>query len=153
MDPAITAALIAAGAGIVGASVSAFAPELRLLIAGKVRANADLCAKWHCSWSGTPDAGADERIEDIVTIAKVRGEEFWGEATNTQYGGYKIKGRVSRSNLVTLHYEGLQLRQPLGGVVILKLSATRDVMRGHWYEYGREEEIVGGSTEWRKMSQ
>src|SRR5262245_30212036 len=135
MDPVVVAALIAAGAAIAGASLTAFASELRGLITGKVRVNADLCAKWRCTGYLTPTTGAEDNIEDIVTIAKVRGEEFWGEATNTQYGGYKLKGRVSRSYLVTLHYQGIEQRQPLGGVVIMKLSATRDVMKGQWYEY------------------
>lgn len=153
MDTTIIVATIGTAGGVIGAVLNNFAPEIRLLITGRARANADLLSKWRCRWSVRRDTSAESYIDDVVTISKVRGEEFWGEATNTQYGAYKLRGRVSRSSLVTLHYEGVDQRQPLGGVVIMKLNATRDVMNGCWYEYGRGEKIVGGPTVWTKASQ
>lgn len=151
MDTTIVAAIIGAAGAVIGAALKTVAPELRLLVTGRLRTNADLLGTWKCTWTVSPDARA-KYIDDIVTISKVRGEEFWAKATNTQYGAYKLRGRISRSSLVTLHYESVQQRQTLGGVVIMKLNATRDAMNGYWYEYGREEKIVGGATVWTKAS-
>jgi hypothetical protein len=70
--------------------------------------------------------------------------------TTPEYGDYTISGGLSRSNLVTLNYEGHGRRQPIGGVIILKLTLTRDRMEGQWWEYNTGEEFIGGSTTWKK---
>src|SRR2546427_3308599 len=141
MDTTVIAALIGAAGAVGGAVVKAVTPELKPLLTGKARANSDLVHRWNCRWSARPENGGDN-IDDVVTISKVWGEKFWGQGINAQYGGYVITGRISRSSLVTLHYTGVDQRQPLGGVVIMKLNATREEMNGYWYEYGREEKIV-----------
>jgi hypothetical protein len=33
-----------------------------------------------------------------------------------------------------------------------QLNATREEMNGYWYEYGREERIVGGPAVWKRNS-
>jgi hypothetical protein len=150
MDSTVIAAIIGAGGAIVVAVVTAFAPELKILLAGKARTNSDLIGKWNCTWHVRRESGENNTINDVVKISKVWGENLWAPGVNTVSGDYKITGRVSRSYLVTLHYEGDGRRQPLGGVVILKLNSTRDSMNGYWYQYGLEERIVGGSTTWTK---
>ena len=151
MELTIKVAIIGAVGAIVAAAIGALAPEIKALLTGKVRTNSDLVGKWSCGW--TVEQKTDEpHIDDIVQVSRVWGEKLWARGVNTKYGDYKITGRVSRSLLVTLHYEGLEQRQPLGGVVIMKLNAMRNEMNGRWYEYGRDEKIVGGPTTWKKAS-
>ena len=152
MDATVTAAIVAGISGFLGVIAKTFAPEFKLLITGKAGTNSDLVGKWNCIWFVRQETGEEKEITDIVSISRVRGEEVWARGINTQYGDYKITGRLSRSSLVTLHYEGVEQRQPLGGVIIVKLNATREEMNGYWYEYGRKEKIVGGPTVWKKAS-
>ena len=152
MDSTVLAAIFGAVGAIGGVVIKTFAPELRLLLLGKARTNSDLLGTWQCMWVVAQESGEDKRVTDIVEIEKAWGEEIVATGINTQYGDYKIKGRVSRSSLITLRYEGMKQRQPLGGVLILRLNATRDEMTGRWYEYGREEKIVGGSTVWARKA-
>jgi len=150
MDSSVTTIFAAVAGAAAGAAVKASAPYLGEVVAGKVRINSKLVGEWRCTWICPPEA-EEEKIDDRVTISKVRGERLWGLGDNTKYGGYKITGRVSPSLLVTLHYEGLNERQPLGGVVIMELYPTWDKMKGKWYEYGRKRMIIGGSTSWEKV--
>ena len=152
MDSSVQAAIVGAVGGVIGVVVKSFTPELKGLLLGKAKTNSDLVGTWECIWSLAQKTGEDKEteIQDRVKISRVRGEELWATGINTKYGDYKLTGRVSRSSLVTFHYEGVDQRQPLGGVVILKLNATRNEMTGRWYEYGKEEKIVGGRTVWKK---
>ena len=152
MDATVGAAIIGALGVTVGATVSAFAPEIKALLTGRARTNSDLVGKWKCTWFVEHELGEQKSIADIVQVSRVWGEKLWARGVNTEYGDYEITGRVSRSSLVTLHYEGVELRQPLGGVVIMRLNATRNEMNGYWYEYGRKEKINGGPTVWQKAS-
>jgi len=104
MDATVTSAIIAAIGAILGAIAKTLAPDLRLLLTGKTRTNSDLVGKWKCSWVVTRDTGEKKEINDIASISKVWGEELWAKGTNTEYGNYEIRGRISRSALVTLHY-------------------------------------------------
>ena len=151
MDSSVQVAIVAAVGGIIGAVVKALAPDLKVLLAGKARSNSDLIGTWDCAWFIRQTTGKEElAYDDIIKISKVWGEKLSATGVNTKYGDYKITGRVSRSSLVTLHYEGDDERQSLGGVVIMKLRATRDEMNGYWYEYGTEEKIAGGRADWKK---
>ena len=87
MDTAIIVAIIGAAGVVLGAALKTVAPELRLLVTGRVRANADLLSRWNCTWSFRPKSDRESPIDDVVVISKVRGEEFWGEGINTKYGG------------------------------------------------------------------
>jgi hypothetical protein len=147
MDDTTGKAVIAAISAIVGAIAKELAPELKPLLLGKARMNSDLIGKWNCTWSVKEDS---KEIPDKVEISRVWGEKIWAIGINTAYGDYRIVGRVSKSSLVTLHYEGVERRQPLGGVVILKLNAMRTEMTGSWYEYGRRERIIAGDTTWNR---
>ena len=143
-------AIILASATISAALIGVFAPDLRLLITGRNRINADLRGKWKCLW--IYENGDDyEEINDIVILKSVRGERFTAYAQNTQYGNYRLSGRVSRSSLVTLYYEGEGPRQPIGGVVILDLSPTRDKMQGYWHELNPERQFEFGRVSWEKI--
>ena len=142
MDPTVEAKIIGAAGVIIGAIVKAFAPDLKVLLTGKARTNSDLVGTWRCTWLVREQTGKETKIGDIVRISRVWGEKLWARGINTEYGDYKITGRVSRSSLVTLHYEGVERRQPRGGVLIMKLNAMREEMNGYWYEYGREEKSL-----------
>ena len=148
MDDTISKAMIAAISAIVGAIAKELAPLLPPLLSGNARMNFDLKGEWICTWVVNDDNPPTE-IPDKVDIFRVWGEKVWAKGTN-KVGNYRIAGRVSKSSLVTLHYEGIKQRQPLGGVVILKLNAMRTEMKGFWYEYGRRERIIGGPTAWNK---
>lgn len=154
MDSTVIAAIIGAVTTVLVAIITAFASELKVLLAGKAQINADLAGKWRCTWLLGKDQGDydKQQFEDLVKISKVLGEKISGAGVNNEYGNYKFAGRISRSSLVTLHYEGVEERQFLGGVIIMELNSTRTEMRGYWYEYGRERKIVGGTTVWQKLS-
>lgn len=154
MDSTLIAAIIGAISTILVGIVTAFASELKELLIGNARINADLIGKWRCTWLLDKDQAdyGKQQFEDLAKITKVWGEKIFGNGVNNEYGDYKFNGRISRSSLITLHYEGVEEKQFLGGVIIMELNPTRDEMRGYWYEYGRERKIVGGTTVWQKVS-
>lgn len=152
MDTAVLIAIIGAGGAIIGALIRAYAYEWKTLLSGRAGLHSDLVGPWNCSWTVTKGAETVREIVDVVNIARVWGETFRGGGASAQTGGYKFRGRISRSLLVTLHYEGVDSRQPLGGVVILKLNPTRRSMTGYWYQYQPDESIIGGRTTWEKSS-
>ena len=154
MNSTVIAAIIGAVTTVLVAIVTAFASELKVLLAGNARINADLVGKWRCTWFLEKDQGDydKQQFEDLAKISKVWGERILGNGVNNEYGDYKFAGRISRSSLITLHYEGAEEKQFLGGVIIMELNPTRNEMRGYWYEYGRERKIVGGTTVWQKLS-
>jgi hypothetical protein len=147
MDDTVTKVIIAAVSAIAGAIAKEIAPELKPLLFGKARVNSDLTGNWKAIWVVGED---NKEIKDRVELFRVWGEQVWAKGINSDYGDYRISGRVSKSYVVTLKYEGVERRQPLGGVVIMKLSSMRNEMKGFWYEYGRRERIVGGPTTWTK---
>jgi hypothetical protein len=149
MTDAETTAYITAGGAIVAAVITAYAADLRSVLSGRARANRDLLGKWDCAWTTTYPRRADA-ITDVVDVQKIRGERITATAHTPVYGGYALTGRVTVSNLVTIHYEGYGERGLLGGVVILQLNATRTEMTGHWYEHTPERSFVGGTVIWRK---
>jgi hypothetical protein len=155
MDPTLTAALIGLFGVLAGTLITIFSEELKSLVLRSGRANKDLLGRWRGTWCVTTKGKENleqlpEVITDVIIISKVVGERIVATANNTEYGDYTISGRVSRSNLVTLHYEGHGRRQPIGGVIILKLTPTRDKMEGQWWEYNTKEEFIGGGTTWTK---
>jgi hypothetical protein len=154
MDSTLIAAIIGAISTVVVAIVTAFASEIRELLTGNAQTNSDLVGKWKCTWLLDKELGDydKQQFEDLVKISKAWGEEISGIGINNEYGDYKFNGRISRSLLVTLHYEGTEEKQFLGGVIIMELNVMRNEMRGYWYEYGRERKIIGGSTVWKKAS-
>lgn len=154
MDGTVVAAIIAAVSTIIGAIVTAFASEIKDLVTGNAQTNADLIGKWRCTWLLEREQGdyGKQQFEDLAKVSKAWGERISGIGVNYEYSDYKFNGRISRSSLVTLHYEGTEEKQFLGGVVIMELNAARDEMRSYWYEYGRERKIIGGSTIWKKVS-
>jgi hypothetical protein len=143
-------ALIVASATVTAALIGVFASDLRLLLSGRARINADLLGQWNCTWIYQENEDYEE-IQDVVTIIRTRGEQFTADAQNTKYGNYRISGRVSRSSLVTLFYEGEGSRQPIGGVAILELAPTRNKMQGYWHELNPERQFETGKVSWVKV--
>jgi hypothetical protein len=143
----------AIASAVAGAVVLAFKDDILHMFINKMQVNDDLQGCWLCTWNvDNVDNGASEPIcyNDKVNLIRVRGEKFQAEGITTEFGNYNIEGRISKANLVTLHYGGVESRQALGGVAILIISATRLVMKGAWYEYGEGERIVRGTTKWEK---
>jgi hypothetical protein len=136
---------------ILGASITAvftlFPEETKALILGRRGRNRDLIGKWNCIWKVSNDG---KEIKDHILISKVAGERVLGTGKNTISGNYIISGRLSPSYLLTLTYCGVDKKSVLGGVVILELNATRDVMKGHWLQYRENREFHGGTTIWEK---
>jgi hypothetical protein len=143
-------ALIIAFGTITAALIGVFASDLRLFLSGRAKINADLLGKWNCTWIDEDNEDYEE-IQDIVTIIRTRDEQFTADAQNTKYGNYRISGRVSRSSLVTLFYEGEGSRQPIGGVAILELAPTRKKMQGYWHELNPERQFETGKVSWVKV--
>ena len=106
-----------------------------------------------CKWGFDPAIESkDQVLDDEVNITELRGEVIRLTARNNEWGDYILSGRISKSNVVTLTYEGTGNKQPLGGVVILELMPTRDEMRGRWIEYTSARHLVWGTTTWRKLT-
>lgn len=142
------AAIVSAIAGaLVTALFTIFGEETKSFFLGKQGRNKDLVGKWNCSWKVE---GKGKLTKDLVKVSKIRGDRVVAIGTNNAAGDYNISGRLSPSNLLTLTYEGTDRRSPLGGVIILELNATRDLMTGYWWEYGEKREFRGGATTWEK---
>lgn len=151
MTPAVDSmsAFIGAGGAITAALIAAYGQDMKALLSSSARANRDLLGKWDCTWTTSFPKRADA-ITDVVEVRRIRGERLIAEAHTPGYGTYKLTGRVTVSNLVTIHYSGAGERGPLGGVIILQVNATRSEMSGHWYEHTPERSFVGGTVIWRK---
>lgn len=149
MNPEVLTALIGLAGAVAGSIITAFSGEIKFALQGRLRRDSDLLGDWSCKWYVAP---SDFEISDRVVVEKVAGEKIIARAQNTEYGNYELVGRLSKSSLLTMHYEGKGKRQPLGGVIILTLNPTRDRLNGYWYEYGPEGDIIGGKTEWVKTA-
>lgn len=150
MGGEVIGSLIAGVAAIVGAVITAFSHEIKSLLLGKYGVNKDLKGRWKCQWT---EHGEKDEIVDSVKIVKVSGDKVSATATNAEYGDYAISGRISRSGMITMHYEGEGPKTPLGGVILLNLNATRSKAMGIWHEFSESGEIVGGLTMWTKENQ
>jgi len=152
MKTELAVALIGVAGTVAGALLNSFSAELKALAFGRLNRNKDLVGRWDCSWEGADVTGKRFHIQDIVNIGKISGDRVRALADTPGVGGYRLEGRISQSSLVTLFYEGLADRRPLGGVVILKLNPIRNEMHGYWHEYGPEGAIIGGETQWKKSA-
>src|SRR6266567_1266200 len=149
MTTEVTVAVIGFAGAIAGAIIKTFSEELKSLALGRFNRNKDLLGDWECKWTiETPEK--QHTISDTVTVHKVAGEKVSATAETPTIGRYRLAGRISESGLVTLTYGGQQDRRFLGGVVILKLNAGRDTLRGHWHECDKEGVFWGGDTTWQK---
>jgi hypothetical protein len=144
-----TVAAAVAGA-VAGAFGNAFAPALQDLIPGRPKPYKHLIGEWNCEWSIDVPTSKKERIRDAVTIQSISGERVKAVGVTPSIGRYRLTGRVSPSNLLTLFYEGVGDARLLGGVVILDVDAGGKEMKGYWYEYMKDRKCLGGTTRWRK---
>ncbi len=109
--------------------------------------HSDLAGRWRCEWNVSHDASYTIE-DDAVHIELVSGERIVAYGHNDDFGDYKLKGRVSRSGVVTFTYEGVGRKQPRGGVVIMELEPDRQFMAGYWVEYTRDRTFISGDTKW-----
>lgn len=146
----ITEIVSASAGAMVTAAITLFGDEIKsivLRISGKRRQNANLLGKWNCIWKVE---GEEKEIKDHVEISSARPERILAVGKNPESGNYVISGRLSPSHLVTLTYRGDDKKSLLGGVIILELNLTRDIMEGYWWEYDNHRKFIGGSTVWEK---
>lgn len=144
----LASALIGVGGAVAGTLITVYSDELKAIFMGRLKRNRDLLGDWDCTWTVDLPERAPP-YQDIVTINKVSGEAIRGVAYTRDVGPYRLSGRASESSRVTLFYEGLEGRRPLGGVIILELNAVRDEMRELWLEHHREGGLIGGATQWK----
>jgi hypothetical protein len=134
--------------GMVTGGITIFGESAKTLVSGKRARNRDLLGKWNCVWH--VEGHENEPIKDHVLISSIAGEEVVAFGKNTAVGNYKLTGKLSNSYLMTFIYGGEDRRIALGGVVILELNATRDVLKGHWWQYDENRNFCGGTTVWEK---
>jgi len=143
----IAAALIGAAGTIAGALIAAYREWFIDVFRG--RPHKGLIGDWQCKWDVKIPA-PEESIHDIVTIDKITAENVRGTGRTPDVGSYRLTGRLTDTNLMTLYYEGIESRRSLGGVAILHLDGDGNTMNGYWYEFRPDRKFIGGSTEWTK---
>jgi len=145
----ITVALIGLAGIIVGALLNMFADEIRGLVAGKKKKSGEFIGKWRCTWLCDYGARMNQTLEDTVEVTKVMGDKFLATGTNNN-GTYEMTGTIKNNDIILLYYTGDELRDALGGVIILASDKRRKNMTGRWDEYSEKEEFRGGTTTWQK---
>jgi hypothetical protein len=157
----IIAAIIGVIGGVITTLITVFRDDIRNLFSGKGGQHKSLVGRWQCKWFVDPGVGSIEvknaklLTSDAVNISELYKDRFSASGENPKYGNYKIDGRVSLANLVTLTWTGADERtENVGGVALLELNATWDEMNGYWYEYSRSgvREFYGGRTTWKRSS-
>lgn len=149
MSTEVIAALIGIAGTILGAILGVFKDDLRAKFSSTARDNADIIGPWAATWS--IDGATDPTpIHDSIQIKRVAGESVEGEGIFPNLGPYKIIGRLSPANLLTLTYEGIGTKRSLGGVIILHLNGSRTEMDGHWVEYADNRSFTKGQVRLRK---
>lgn len=145
--------IIAAIATIFGAFLQAFGPDLKKYLWREKSSNS-LFGKWRGEWIITFGGdGATGRFSDIdvVEITKITGDEVLGKGVDPANGTYIIKGR-DFPFAVTLSYTGYEPdHNHVVGVIILRKTARRDEMQGHWWQYSRNDKIMGGEVKWNRL--
>jgi hypothetical protein len=159
MDAGISAALIGSGGAVLGAMITAFAPELVALLRKKSKASKLIDGEWICEWAYDTatykglDQYKDKVINDNVVVDRVRGSQIHASSRTgkdrTIIGEYVLRGEISYTNIVTLVYSGKE-KNGLVGTVILKLNFTQEEMQGYWVQINPEGNFVGGATRWTK---
>jgi hypothetical protein len=143
----ISEVVAAIAGGVVTGGITIFGESAKTYVSNKRTRNRDLLGKWNCAWKVE---GHDQPIQDHVLISSISDEQVIAMGKNTAVGNYKLTGKLSNSYLMTFIYGGEDRRIALGGVVILELNATRDVLKGHWWQYDENRNFTGGSTVWEK---
>ncbi len=144
----VSEVVAAIAGGVVTGGVSIFGESAKIYFSGRNAHNKDLLGKWNCTWKF--EGHVEKEIKDYVMLSRVTEDQVVALGKNTAAGNYKLSGRLSNSYLLTLIYAGEDRRIALGGVVILELNPTRDVLKGHWWEYDENRNFRGGSTIWEK---
>jgi len=143
----ISEVVAAIAGGVVTGGITIFGESAKTYVSSKRTRNRDLMGKWNCTWK---IEGQAQPIKDHVMISSITDEQVIALGKNTAVGNYKLTGKLSNSYLMTFIYGGEDRRIALGGVVILELNATRDVLKGHWWQYDENRNFCGGSTVWEK---
>lgn len=145
MPTEVTSALIGVAGTIIGALGGAFRDDIRSFLKRSEAPNKDLLGLWTATWTIERPRGRPD-IKDAITVKRVLGERLEGEGIFPELGPYRVQGRLTQSNLVTLTYEGIGEKRSLGGVIILQLNASRTEMEGHWIECNEDRSFLRGSV-------
>lgn len=149
MPTDITVALIGLVGVVVGALLNLFADEIKDLVAGNKKKSGEFVGKWKCTWLCSFGAREGQSLEDRVEVTKAKGDRFFATGTNNN-GTYEMIGTIKNHDLILISYTGDELRDALGGVIILSSNKRRKKMEGRWDEYSDTEKFRGGTTTWVK---
>ena len=149
MSPEIVAALVGIAGTVIGALLGVFKDDLRSRFSAAAASNTDLVGAWSAMWT-IDGAEAAAPLQDSIHFKRVSGETIEGEGIFPDLGPYRVAGRLSPANLLTLTYEGIGTKRALGGVIILHLNGSRTEMDGLWIEYSDNRSFTRGSVRLRK---
>lgn len=154
MEAQTTAALIGVAGVIAGALITSVGPHLRNRLS-VYRTPSDAIGRWSATWSRTdPQTNRLRTLTDEISIKR----KAWGRLSgsgevkfeNREVHKYQLEGWES-SYALTLAYSGLDMERNLVGVVFLKKTIVNEKMAGHWWQYNKDGEVVGGDTTWTKQ--
>lgn len=151
MAKEITVALIGLAGIVIGALLNIYAERLKVRDTGKKKKSGEFVGTWRCTWQCDYGAKMNQKLEDTVEVTKVMGDKFLATGTNNN-GTYEMTGTIKNNDIILLYYTGDELRDALGGVIILASDKRRRNMTGRWDEYSEKEQFRGGTTTWQKGS-
>lgn len=145
----ITVAVIGLIGVILGALLKIFSDELKTITLGRRKGSNEFLGHWKCAWSCDYGDKIRQSVEDRVEVTKAVGDRFFATGSNMS-GTYVMTGTIKNNDIILLSYPGDNLKDALGGVVILIADKKRSSMRGRWDEYSNKEAFRGGPTFWEK---
>jgi hypothetical protein len=145
----ITVAVISASGAILVVLIKILYDILKNIQIGKKKGSEDFVGKWDCVWIYNYPTQAKKPFKDKVEITKASGDKLFATGSNNS-GTYDLIGSIKNNDIILLSYSGENLRNVVGGVVVLIADKKRKSMQGRWDEYINDGNFRGGTTTWEK---
>jgi hypothetical protein len=145
MDNTILASVIGVIGLIVGSLITAYAKEIKVFFT-KNNPNDDISGLWNGTWDHSLSEN-EEILEPTIDIIKLKkiGDSLYGKGSAPSIGEYKIFGNLS-AHVVNLLLSGVGEEANLKGVALLKMAPVNDRMKGFWWQYSRNGNLIGGNV-------
>lgn len=132
--------------------MQAYAKEIKSMVIKEAQ-NDDISGVWDGTWEHSLSESENEKkLEDTIDVIRLKkaSDLFEGRGLVPSIGEYEIMGH-SAGHIVRFFFSGVGDEENLKGVALLKKSPVNSVMKGFWWQYSRNGNLIGGSVTFVKQ--